>query len=166
MNLGTIAAHLANFIHQSLNERFHNLRIILWSDSQILLYWLQDRKPLKKFIQNRVNEINQLYPTQTWHYCPTSDNPADLLTRGITAAQLRASTLWQHGPAWLTAENLWPKWAPTEADIYSAQALATAISTPTDDESSQSETRDQPGIHHLIHVSKHTRLTGEYEIVP
>ncbi len=155
----TIAARLANFIHQSLSERFHNLCVILWSDSQIVLHWLQDRKPLKKFIQNRVNEINQLYPTPNWHYCPTSDNPADLLTRGITAAQLRASTLWQHGPAWLTAENLWPKWSPTEANISSAQTLATAISTPTDDESSQSETRDQPGIHHLIDVSKHTRLT-------
>lgn len=108
----TIGARLANFIHQSLKKRFHNLRVVLWSDSQIVLHWLQDRKPLKKFIQNRVTEINQLYPTSSWHYCPTSDNPGDLRTRGITAAQLQSSLIWQHGPTWLVEDNLWPNGHP------------------------------------------------------
>lgn len=75
-----IGARLAHFIQQSLKKRFHTLRVALWSDSQIVLHWLHSRKALKPFIQNRVKEINQLYPASTWHYCPTTDNPADLLT--------------------------------------------------------------------------------------
>jgi hypothetical protein len=39
-----IGAHLAHFIQQSLGKRFHNLRVTLWTDSQIVLYWLHSRK--------------------------------------------------------------------------------------------------------------------------
>ena len=33
------------------------------------------------------------------------DNPADLLTRGISAAQLQSSQAWCSGPQWLTNCN-------------------------------------------------------------
>ena len=149
-----IGARLAHFIQKSMERKYHNLCVVLWTDSQIVLHWLHSRKSLKQFIQNRVKEINQLYPTSTWHYCPTSDNPADLLTRGITANHLRSSTIWQHGPAWLTSESQWPKWSSTQ--ISSTQALATAIAAPP--ENVPTKTSDQPGIHRLIEVTKHTRL--------
>ena len=35
---------------------------------------------LKRFIANRVKEINQLTGMYVWKYCPTMINPADLLT--------------------------------------------------------------------------------------
>ena len=42
-------------------------------------------------------------------YCPTNDNPADLLTRGINTEQLRNSTLWWNGPKWLITKSN-PTW--------------------------------------------------------
>lgn len=68
------SARLADFIEQSFKNRFNNLRVILGTDSQIILHWLNSQKSLKPFVQNCVQEINQLYPAAIWHYWPTSDN--------------------------------------------------------------------------------------------
>ena len=106
-------ARLAHFIEKSFQKRFHNLCVTLWPDSQIVPHLLHSRKPLKPFIQSRVKECNRLHPTLIWHYFPTSDNTADLIARGITADKLRSS-IWQHGPTWLTSEKLWATWSSTE----------------------------------------------------
>jgi len=47
-------------------------------------------------------------------YCTTDDNPADLLTRGLSTPQLSMSQLWQHGPQWLTDETQQPEWNHSE----------------------------------------------------
>ena len=31
-------------------------------------------------------------------YCPTSENPLDVVSRGIKATTLKESSLWLHGP--------------------------------------------------------------------
>ena len=136
-----IGARLVNFIQQSLEKRFQNLRVVMWTDIQIILHWLSSQKPLKQFIQNRVKEINSLYPATTWHYCPTSDNPADLLTRGVSADQLRSSSIWQHGSPWLTFDNNWPRCSPTE--MSTTQALATTLEEPAEETSTPNNTAIQ-----------------------
>ena len=47
---------------------------------------------IKPFINTRVGEIASAFPASRWQYCPTADNPADLLTREITSQQLILST--------------------------------------------------------------------------
>ena len=37
----------------------------------------------KPFVANQVIEITESFPTTTWKYVPTPNNPANLLTRGI-----------------------------------------------------------------------------------
>ena len=91
------AAKLADYAKTALTR--------LWSDSQIVLHWLASNKPLSQFITNRVQTINSLFPNSAWGYCPTIDNLADLLTRGINARQFIFSMLWKHGPTWLTCES-------------------------------------------------------------
>ncbi|XP_055941720.1 uncharacterized protein LOC129971768 [Argiope bruennichi] len=45
-----------------------------------------------------------------WRHCSGKQNPADMLTRGISSKDLITSESWWHGPEWLrNAENLWPK---------------------------------------------------------
>ena len=51
----------------------------------------------------------------TWHYCPTADNPADMITRGTTVQQLATSSLWNKGPPWLTSDKNWPQWSPSKS---------------------------------------------------
>ena len=53
------------------------------------------------------------FAATNWHYCPTFDNPADLLTRGITSQQL--CSFIYHMEKWLTSKTLWPTWNHTEA---------------------------------------------------
>ena len=108
-----IGARLAKFIKSSLTPLCTDISTFLWSDSQIVLHWLNSHKTLKQFVTSRVQEITESFPYTMWKYCPTADNPADLLTRGISAAVLEESTLWRHGPTWLNT-NEWPVWEYTE----------------------------------------------------
>ena len=94
-----VAARLAKFIISSLN--LQGASPYIWTDSQIVLYWIRSSKKLPQFVSHRVAEINQSIPSASWNYCPTNDNPAHLLTRGLTFEQLKSSSLWVHGPTWL-----------------------------------------------------------------
>ena len=73
-----------------------------WSDSQFTLAWI--RRPSSKwkaFVANRVQVIHQRVAPSQWRFCPGSQNPADLVTRGIPASKLRDNKLWWKGPHWL-----------------------------------------------------------------
>jgi len=102
-----LAARLSEFVSTSLCI---DCVLYLWSDSQIVLYWITSQKKLKPFVDHRIQEIQSI--STNWKYCPSVDNPADLLTRGVSAEQL-SSALWQHGPPWLQLEDQWPTWDPS-----------------------------------------------------
>ncbi|XP_053390070.1 uncharacterized protein LOC128552995 [Mercenaria mercenaria] len=99
-----VGARLATHLHSCLNVS----DVTFWSDSQIVLYWLNTNKPLKRFVQNRVIEIQSLTQQYEWNYCPTCDNPADLLTRGISTDQFISNNLWETGPTWILDGRLPP----------------------------------------------------------
>ena len=81
-----------------MKDRYNTLEFYLWSDSQIVLYWINSNKQLQQFVANRVNSIKVLFPASTWHYCPTHENPAEILIRGLTTQQMLLSSLWHGGP--------------------------------------------------------------------
>ena len=49
-----LAARLSNFVRKSLSI---DCTLYLWSDSQIVLYWIASQKKLKPFVDHRVGEI-------------------------------------------------------------------------------------------------------------
>ena len=60
-------------------------------------------------MKNRVIEINSF--SMDVRYVNTSENPADIASRGCTLKELKANDLWWKGPNWLTLEsNNWPTW--------------------------------------------------------
>ena len=108
--LELMAAVLGARLSSYLQTHLQVSNVYLWSDSQIVLHWLTSKKELKRFVHNRVTEIQSLTEDASWNYCPTGDNPADLLTRGMPAGELSTSTLWSRGPPWLHTKESWPSW--------------------------------------------------------
>ncbi|XP_065058573.1 uncharacterized protein LOC135686298 [Rhopilema esculentum] len=102
-----IAARLAATVKQAL-AGFELKRVCMLSDSCTALHWLQRRGQYRQFVEHRVKEIEHLSNGATWQYCPTSENPADLGTRGKTPLQLQGSDLWWQGPSWLISDQ-WPE---------------------------------------------------------
>jgi len=49
---------------------------------------------------------------EEWNHVRTKENPADLVSRGVTPKELRESQLWWSGPAWLknsiSIQHQWP----------------------------------------------------------
>lgn len=81
----------------------------LWTDSTVVLGWLNSQTNLiKTHVVNRINQILEHTNAEQWKYVRTSKNPADLISRGIKARELRANELWWKGPSWLSTPNhLW-----------------------------------------------------------
>ena len=96
--------YVANQLQAPVTDR------ILWTDSQCVLHWMKSNKPLPTFVQNRLKEISSNKDIK-FRYISTSQNPADLATRGLTANELIHSNLWWYGPAWLNDDmTKWPSW--------------------------------------------------------
>lgn len=73
-----------------------------WSDSIITLCWLKgDPTRWKTFVANRVAEIQRLSDPTDWRHVSSTENPADLISRGVTPDNLIASNKWWNGPSWL-----------------------------------------------------------------
>lgn len=80
----------------------------LWSDSTIVLCWIRlEPHALKTFVANRVTKIQNLTADAKWLHVPSSDNPADMLSRGLTVDELIENELWWHGPLWVEAKERW-----------------------------------------------------------
>jgi len=86
-----VATRLTQFVKNAIH--LQDPSILIWSDSQIKLYCMKSQKQLPAFVHHRITEIQSLLPTAEWKYCPTLENPANLLTRGITAKALMSSSL-------------------------------------------------------------------------
>uniref|UniRef100_A0A182IEY1 Uncharacterized protein n=1 Tax=Anopheles arabiensis TaxID=7173 RepID=A0A182IEY1_ANOAR len=62
---------------------------MFWSDSTIVLHWLSATPSRwKTFIANRVSEIQHITHGKEWRHVPGTDNPADIISRGMDADQL------------------------------------------------------------------------------
>lgn len=81
-----IGTRLYSFISKLINT---DANLYFWSDSQIVLFWISSKKTLKPFVNNQVNAIQSIFKLRK--YYPSTDNPADLLTRGVTFQQLNSS---------------------------------------------------------------------------
>ena len=96
-----ILARLLNNVKHSLESQILFESIYCWSDSTIVLSWLKHDRNYKQFVSNRTKNILKLTSPEMWNHCSTEDNPADIGTRGKSAAELKNSSLWWAGPEWL-----------------------------------------------------------------
>ncbi|GFY64413.1 DUF5641 domain-containing protein [Trichonephila inaurata madagascariensis] len=103
--IGTLcgAVLLSKLLKRTLDAFKINIsQIYLWTDSSIALAWI--KKPLaqlKKFVRNRVNIIQELTKNDFWKHVNSENNPADILSRGISPNKIRHCELWWFGPPFL-----------------------------------------------------------------
>jgi len=86
-----MATKLVQFIRSSPIYEFSSVNIHFWSDNQIVLHWIYKHNTTKPFVANRIAEIVDLFPPKMWSFTPSNDNPAYLLTGGISTDQLLSS---------------------------------------------------------------------------
>lgn len=89
-----------------------------WTDSTITLAWIKSvARNWKTFVANRVSEIQELSNLTMWHHVPTTENPADIISRGLEPILLIKCALWWHGPTWFQSHSdHWPN-IPSKVEI-------------------------------------------------
>ena len=104
-----LLAKLQDVTRQALKLEVN--KTFLWSDSTVALHWIKTPAHLlKTFVSNRVAKIQEYTLSEDWRHVPSSDNPADLVSRGQMPDDFLQARLWPHGPEWLTQhENTWPQ---------------------------------------------------------
>ena len=69
----------------------------------VALHWIADKGEYRQFVQNCVSRI-QSHPNVLWRHVPSTDNPADLGSRGGSVV---GADLWWDGPTWLSEPDKW-----------------------------------------------------------
>ena len=99
-----LGSRVATFLEKELPVKLENT--YLWSDSKCVLGWLNNSNgKLPKFVARRVQEIRS--HKLKFLYVGSSQNPADLASRGAGVADLNRGAWW-NGPSWLAGETEWP----------------------------------------------------------
>ena len=93
-------------------------RICYWSDSTITLQYINNKKNrLRVFEGNRVSDILEVSEASQWTHISGKENPADLITRGVTDPSTLMKGNWFPGPKFLLDdENNWPSAVITDLD--------------------------------------------------
>ena len=83
-----------------------------WCDSEIVLQYIQNRsRRFHVFVANRIAAIHQTSQPSQWRHVPGIVNPADNVTRGVSASKLH-ETNWFCGPLFLQfPESEWPNYS-------------------------------------------------------
>ena len=93
-----LAAQLAVVVAKALH--IDPIYCKCWTDSTVVLNWIKSNpSKLKTFVANRCDRIHHLVPPSQWGLISGTLNPADLLTRGITATSLITDRTWLFGPS-------------------------------------------------------------------
>ena len=105
-----LASRLKRHVEAALTlaiEKFY-----MWSDSSTVLQWLHSPEKQPVFVANRISEILDASTVDEWAHVSSTNNPADVVTRGMSIDELKSSA-WINGPEFLRTED-WPFQPPTQ----------------------------------------------------
>jgi len=104
LNGALTLAQLAKKTAEAWGLRINDIH--LWTDSTVVLGWLKSQTSrLKTYVANRVNQILEITDAEQWRHVRTDENPADILSRGVTPSELQDKVLWWNGPHWLAEDE-------------------------------------------------------------
>ena len=71
-------------------------KVFMWTDSTIVLQWINSPNKHPIFVANRVSEILENTSVDQWNHVATCDNPADAGTRSMSAEVLHMCSDFYH----------------------------------------------------------------------
>ena len=91
---------------------------VFWTDSMLVLQYVKNEtKRFHTFVANRITAIHNGSSPDQWRHVGTKCNPADDVSRGLTAEELIMRKSWVHGPEFLWhEEDMWPV-TPVSGDV-------------------------------------------------
>ncbi|XP_062535045.1 uncharacterized protein LOC134204234 [Armigeres subalbatus] len=104
-------ALLATQLCQKVCEAIrYNDKVYFWTDSTCVLRWIAATPASwTTFVANRVSKIQTLSDGCYWKHVKGTENPADLISRGLSAANIINNNMWWSGPDWLqNSREHWP----------------------------------------------------------
>lgn len=109
LTAAALLANLISFVVSAFND-IKISKICAWTDSSITLSWIKSHAyRWKTFVRNRVADIQDKVPPDSWHHVSSQDNPSDCASRGISPAELLQNDAWWAGPPWLAKDaRYWP----------------------------------------------------------
>lgn len=131
-----LAAELYEKVKSSLQL---DAEYYFWLDSTVVLCWLNGSpSEWNTFVANRTSKIQIATQNCSWHHIAGLENPADCLSRGMTADAILDFDLWWNGPQWLQLhQRHWPVVAggfdqPSAAAQEARRTSVAAPSSPSD----------------------------------
>ena len=77
-------------------------KTVYYTDCMSVLHWIKSAHySWGDFVANRIKQILSLSNSSNWNYVNTSENPADLPSRGCLLEQLIDNRFWKEGPRFL-----------------------------------------------------------------
>jgi Pao retrotransposon peptidase len=104
------SALLARLVDRMMKTFVHSFdQVTLWSDSTIVLHWITMLPSrLSTYVGNRVAVVQELTHKYVWKHIKGTDNPADIISRGLMPCEIAACQLWWNGPAFFqTPKSEW-----------------------------------------------------------
>ncbi|XP_006825478.1 uncharacterized protein LOC102802649, partial [Saccoglossus kowalevskii] len=115
LQAATISAKVSKVLETEMG--YKDMSHHFWTDSKVVLGYIKnDTKRLKMFVANRVQRIREVSQPAQWKYVPTTVNPADHATRGLTADEIAKSN-WLTGPKFLWETEASPQTADIDLEI-------------------------------------------------
>ena len=96
-----VAAKMMVQLKDALQDHYQ-LRIRIYSDSQIALHWLTSRSTHTRFVANRVTRFHELVGEEaTLHFLEGQSNPADYASRSLSLDEIKdlEHPYWKGAPA-------------------------------------------------------------------
>ena len=91
-----LSLHLTNTVAEVY--KIYQMNVNYWTDSINVLWLLRNHsRKFKPFVANRISKIQRLSAPEKWNHVRTKENPADLLSWGMSIKDLALSNLWCYG---------------------------------------------------------------------
>ena len=86
LNTMLLGSHFCVSLLEIVKKDFTSVQVCLWNDSEIILHPHSSPHKLKQFVKNKVDAINRLFASYFWSHTPSTENPANLISRGCMAS--------------------------------------------------------------------------------